>query len=170
MRLEKHGGTWIRGFLISLKRLTSGLWNRSKLSLHDNTGPYAAAWLVTWPISGKDDLPLRWEDGSGTDYVQTGVLKHLCDTRLYPSPAGAVGSPLDGVDGLAPGVVVLVCTRDAKVNMDLDWTLDLDPRHLWGGHAEVIAAWDAINSGWRWQVVHGEVCNSLARQQKFVER
>ncbi|KFZ03362.1 hypothetical protein V501_09382 [Pseudogymnoascus sp. VKM F-4519 (FW-2642)] len=163
MRPKQQGGTRIRGFLLSVKRLTCGLWNRSKLSLHDNTGPYAAAWLVSWQIPRKDDLPLRWEDGSGTDYVQIGVVKHLRGTRLYPRPADAIGFPLEGVDGLAQGVVVLVCTRDAKVNMDLDWTIDLDLRHLWGGHAEVIAAWDAINSGWKWQVVHGEACNSLRR-------
>ena len=122
------------------------------MSLHDSTGPYAAAWLVSWPILGNDDLPLRWEDGSGTEYV------HFRDTRL------------EGVDGLAPRVVVLVCTRDVKVNVDLDWTIDLDPKHLQGGHVEVIAAWDAITSGWRWQVVHGEVCNSLVRGRKFVGR
>ena len=90
--------------------------------------------------------------------MRIGVVGNLRDTN---GQADAVGFPPNSVDGLR--VVVLVCTRDAKVNVDLDWTIDLDLRHLWGGHAEVIAAWDSINSGWIWQVIHGEGCNSLAR-------
>ncbi|KFZ17534.1 hypothetical protein V501_01671 [Pseudogymnoascus sp. VKM F-4519 (FW-2642)] len=137
------------------------------MSLHKNTGPYTAAWLVSWPIQGKDDLPLQWEDALGTEYVHIGVAGHLRDTKKL---ADTIGMPLDGLEGLALTAVALVCTRDAKVNVDLDWTIDLDLRHLWGGHAEVIAAWDAIASGWRWEVVRGEGCNLLGRRKEFAGR
>ncbi|KFY68441.1 hypothetical protein V496_01063 [Pseudogymnoascus sp. VKM F-4515 (FW-2607)] len=134
------------------------------MSFHNNTGPYTAAWLVSWPIQGKDDLPLRWEDPSGTEYMNIGVAGHLRDSNKL---ADVVGLPLDALKGSALTAVVLICTRDTKVNMDLDWAIDIDLRHLWGGHAEVIASWDAIASGWRWEVVRGEACNLLGRREKF---
>ncbi|KFY32519.1 hypothetical protein V493_00120 [Pseudogymnoascus sp. VKM F-4281 (FW-2241)] len=167
MKLRNQGAMRISGLLLSVKRFTYGLWNSLNTSLHDSTGPYTAAWLVSWPILEKDELPLRWEDASGTEYVHIGVVRHLKDTNGL---ADSVGSPLDGIDVLAPRVMVLVCTRDAKVNLALDWSINLDTRHLWSGHAEVIAAWDAIMSGWRWEIVRGEACNSLERRKKFVRR
>lgn len=141
MNLQNQKSTRIRGLLLSLKRLTRRLWNRSNRSnISDRTGPYVAAWLVSWPIPGKDDVPLRWEDGSGLDYVHRGIVQYLTDTGLYHRGADAVGFLLESEDGLAPRVVALVCTRDAKTNVDMNWTIDLDVRHRWGGHAEVIAA------------------------------
>jgi hypothetical protein len=105
----------------------------SNMSLNDSTGPYTTAWLVSWPIPGKDDVPLRWEKGLGSDYVHQGVVRHLTDTGLYHRGADAIGFLLESVDGLALKAVVLVCTRDATINVDMDWTINLDPMHLWGG-------------------------------------
>lgn len=38
-----------------------------------------------------------------------------------------------------------------------------------GGHAEVIAAWDSINSGWIWQVIHGKVVTRWQGEEDLLD-